>query len=132
MVVYQKMAFFIFAKFLETHFFFEKKLRFIRKLPTNIIILKVIPLMLTSDQDESNSHHHNDGLSSYIGRLALICENWSHKLVSLLLLMRLQHSIGTEASMYICLLQRLPLSNPIMRQFEKKNVPPKLFFLTLF
>jgi hypothetical protein len=27
---------------------------------------------------------------------------------------------------------RLPVSNPIMWQFEKVNVPPKLFFLTLF
>jgi hypothetical protein len=27
---------------------------------------------------------------------------------------------------------RLPLSNPIMWQFEKENVPPKLFFRTLF
>jgi hypothetical protein len=27
---------------------------------------------------------------------------------------------------------RLPLSNPIMWQFEKVKVPPKLFFLTLF
>jgi hypothetical protein len=27
---------------------------------------------------------------------------------------------------------RLPVSNPIMWQFEKENVPPKLFFLTLF
>jgi hypothetical protein len=26
----------------------------------------------------------------------------------------------------------LPVSNPIMKQFEKENVPPKLFFLTLF
>jgi hypothetical protein len=27
---------------------------------------------------------------------------------------------------------RPPVSNPIMWQFEKQNVPPKLFFLTLF
>jgi hypothetical protein len=27
---------------------------------------------------------------------------------------------------------RLPLSNPIMWKFEKENVPPKLFLLTLF
>jgi hypothetical protein len=27
---------------------------------------------------------------------------------------------------------RLPVSNPIMSQFEKVNVPLKLFFLTLY